>query len=87
MDYGAMMKKSVPNPNVRSVHYQKQPPFEGSSRQLRGRVLQAVIESSGTTGARLSRAFGEDPAKISDILNRLQQEGFLKKHGHTYRFA
>jgi A/G-specific adenine glycosylase len=87
MDYGAMMKKSVPNPNVKSVHYQKQPPFEGSRRQLRGRVLQAVIESSGITGARLAKALGEDPGKIKDVLHSLQKEGFLRKQGRGFRFA
>jgi A/G-specific adenine glycosylase len=87
MDYGAMMKKSVPNPNVKSVHYQKQPPFEGSQRQLRGRVLQAVIENSGITGNRLAKAFGEDTGKINDVLHSLQKEGFLKKQGRGFRFT
>ena len=87
MDYGAMMKKSLPNPNVRSVHYQKQPPFEGSRRQLRGRVLQAVIESNGVSETRLVKLLGEDPGTIKDVLCSLQEEGFLKKHGRGFRFT
>jgi len=87
MDYGAVMKKSVPNPNVKSVHYQKQPPFKGSRRQLRGRVLGAVIDSSGMSGARLARVLGEDPGEIKDVLHCLQDEGFLKKHGRGFRIA
>ena len=42
MDYGVMLKKSLGNANVRSSHYKKQPPFEGSSRQIRGMVLKPV---------------------------------------------
>jgi A/G-specific adenine glycosylase len=35
MDYGAMLKKTVENPNRKSSHYKKQAPFHGSNRQLR----------------------------------------------------
>jgi A/G-specific adenine glycosylase len=87
MDYGAMMKKGIPNPNAKSVHYQKQSPFEGSRRQLRGRVLQAVIENSGISEARLARLLEEDPGKISGVLHSLRKEGFLKKRGRGLRFA
>jgi A/G-specific adenine glycosylase len=85
MDYGTMMKKGMPNPNVKSVHYQKQPPFKGSRRQLRGRVLQAVIESSGISEARLITLLGENPVKIKAVLLSLQEEGFLKKRGRVFR--
>jgi DNA-binding IclR family transcriptional regulator len=50
-------------------------------------VLQAVIESSGITGARLAKALGEDPGKIKDVLHSLQKEGFLRKQGRGFRFA
>jgi len=87
MDYGSMMKKSLPNPNVKSVHYQKQPPFQGSRRQLRGKVLQAVINAGAVTEARLVQSLGEDPVKIKEVLASLHREGFLKKQGRGFRMA
>lgn len=49
MDYGVMLKKKFPkeNPNIRSVKYSKQSKFNGSNRQLRGKILKLIIDSSG----------------------------------------
>ncbi|MFA5354028.1 MAG: hypothetical protein WC291_07350, partial [Thermodesulfovibrionales bacterium] len=38
MDYGSLFRKTRHNPNRKSAHYSKQSRFEGSRRQLRGRV-------------------------------------------------
>lgn len=43
MDYGTWLTTQVPNPNRRSLHYVRQSRFEGSDRQLRGRVLRAML--------------------------------------------
>lgn len=49
MDYGVMLKKKFPkeNPNIRSVKYSKRSKFDGSNRQLRGKILKLIIDSSG----------------------------------------
>jgi len=44
MDYGAWLKKQVPNPSRRSRHHARQSSFEGSRRQKRARLLRAVME-------------------------------------------
>ena len=44
MDYGVMLKKSVGNVSQRSAHYKKQSPFIGSDRQLRGHILQVLLD-------------------------------------------
>jgi len=46
MDVGAQMKKELPNANKRSKHYHTQSKFEGSERQLRGQILQCLIEQT-----------------------------------------
>lgn len=46
MDVGAQMKKEVPNANKRSKHYHTQSKFEGSERQLRGQILQCLIDKT-----------------------------------------
>jgi A/G-specific adenine glycosylase len=40
MDYGSYLSKIVPNPNRKSKQYVRQAKFEGSDRQIRGRLLR-----------------------------------------------
>ena len=46
MDYGVMLKQKYENPNRRSAHYQKQSPFQGSNRQVRGMILKLLVQES-----------------------------------------
>jgi A/G-specific adenine glycosylase len=41
MDYGGMLKQTLPNPGRRSRHHTQQSRFEGSKRQQRSRILIA----------------------------------------------
>lgn len=43
MDYGVYLAKTFENPNKRSKHYTKQSKFEGSKRQLRGKILRLYL--------------------------------------------
>ncbi|HOF96277.1 MAG TPA: A/G-specific adenine glycosylase, partial [Methanoculleus sp.] len=43
MDYGSILKKRTANPNRRSASYSRQSRFEGSDRQIRGRLLALVL--------------------------------------------
>jgi A/G-specific adenine glycosylase len=47
MDYGTHLKATRPNPSRRSRHHATQGRFEGSNRQLRGRLLAALLEHRG----------------------------------------
>ena len=44
MDLGSALKKTVANPNRRSVHYTKQSLFEGSDRNIRGTLLKLLLK-------------------------------------------
>ena len=87
LDYGAHLKRTVPNPSRRSAHHTRQSAFEGSHRQLRARVLRAVMAEPGRTPAdyALDLATVEHnaeraPANESetrDVLESLAREGFL----------
>lgn len=46
MDYGVHLKTTVGNASRSSKHYAKQSAFEGSKRQVRGRVLRALHDQS-----------------------------------------
>ena len=79
MDYGVMLKKSLENPNRRSAHYQKQSPFEGSNRQIRGMILRALTHQPHVTGREIARQLELDTAILKKNLLQLQKEGFIKK--------
>jgi A/G-specific adenine glycosylase len=84
MDYGVMLKKTGENPNKRSAHYQKQSPFHGSNRQIRGLLLKSIIRDPGISKKKLMKDLGLDPDKIELTLSLLTREGFLKTKGERF---
>jgi A/G-specific adenine glycosylase len=84
MDYGAMLKSKIPNPNRRSAHYARQPVFEGSRRQIRGKILEALLGSGSLTLGGLGRAAGRETAEIKSVVEDLMKEGFLTKSGSRF---
>ena len=67
MDYGSWLTGRTPNPNRRSRHYVRQSRFEGSDRQLRGKVLRAML---GATPMPVDR-------RTNRIVKELIDEGFV----------
>lgn len=84
MDLGTSLKKSVPNPNRRSLHYTRQSAFEGSDRKIRGEILRLLVDGKTMTLAEISRACGGDPERITRITGALETEGFLRKAGTRF---
>lgn len=82
MDYGAYLKQTVGNPNLRSAGYAKQSIFHGSRRQLRGQVIRLLGERPRTAIA-LRRQLEDD--RLTTVLTELLAEGLIRKHGETYR--
>jgi A/G-specific adenine glycosylase len=86
MDYGVMLKKQFPNPNQRSAHYQKQTSFQGSNRQMRGKILKTIIERHATAHE-ITKALKANPAQVKNILAQLQREGFIIKKARNHYIA
>ncbi len=84
MDYGTMLKQRHVNSNRKSVHYVRQSPFENSNRQVRGKILKALVTRSPLTMAQLVEAIGIEPARIRRNLAQLAEEGFIKKSGRAF---
>ena len=78
MDYGAMLKEKYGNPNAKSAHYNKQIPFEGSHRQIRGKILKAFTERKIHTESEIVQRVGVEASRVKRALNELQQEGFIQ---------
>jgi A/G-specific adenine glycosylase len=84
MDYGTVLKKRTANPNRRSASYSRQSRFEGSDRQVRGRILALVLEDGTVTGEEVAARVGEEPGRVRRILIDLTREGFIAESGGTY---
>jgi A/G-specific adenine glycosylase len=92
MDYGAMLKKTVGNVSRLSAHYTKQSRFEGSDRQIRGMILQVLLDLPGLDDQALVAAvakamapkatIAKEPLRVTRILQNLCQEKFVYcRHG------
>jgi len=77
VDYGVVLKRRHPNPNRRSAHYARQCPFEGSNRQLRGRIVRLLTERSALPLLDIVALVGEDRERVERNLTCLRKEGFL----------
>ena len=79
MDYGAMLAKDGLNPNRRSTHYTRQARFIGSNRQIRGQILQLLLEASRFHEKELIEHIGVEAERVRTILAALVEEGFLMR--------
>jgi A/G-specific adenine glycosylase len=82
MDLGTDLKKTIPNPNRRSSQYTKQSAFEGSDREIRGKIIKTLLKSPGQEIEDLIRNTGGDRARLLRIIRILEKEGFLIKTGN-----
>ncbi|HQJ88744.1 MAG TPA: A/G-specific adenine glycosylase [Methanoregulaceae archaeon] len=85
MDYGTHLARTMPNPNWRSAHHAVQGRFEGSRRQLRGRVLAALLSAGPLTLDELAASTGAGPDRTGPVLAGLVVEGFIAEDGPFYR--
>ena len=83
MDYGAMLKTNLPNPNRKSAHYTRQAPFEGSNRQTRGMILKLLLSSGSLHENELIGKLNGDPSRVRTILREMVREGFIQTSGDT----
>jgi len=77
MDYGTFLKRAYTNPSRRSAHYQRQSPFEGSGRQVRGAVIRLVLEKVRLPEIDLVETLPFDSDVVRDILEQLERERII----------
>jgi len=85
MDYGVVIKQKHPNPSRRSSHHVQQSRFEGSNRQLRSRMLRAVLACPGITVKKLAVVLDAGHEILEKNLAALEREGFLELKQNGYR--
>ena len=92
MDYGSTLPKIIKhNPNIKSKHYVKQSKFQGSDRQIRGRILEILLQQKNhrITQATLFKKIPQlchpgkdgdlDITRYTKILHKMVDEGFIGK--------
>ena len=90
LDYGAHLKRTLPNPSRRSAQHTRQSAFAGSHRQKRAYLLRRVLEAPASTGqladdlSQAERSAGR-PAlseeQVAAIMGELAREGFVEQAG------
>jgi len=80
MDYGVMLKKVFQNPARKSIHHRKQSRFEGSNRQLRGRILKALLLHPDITERELTKKIRTDSDRLVENLLRMEKEGLIQRN-------
>jgi A/G-specific adenine glycosylase len=93
LDYGADLKRRLPNPSRRSLTHVRQPRFEGSHRQKRAELVRILLAArdldgdgldSDSLAEELSRVEGEagrealSPTEVGGLLEELSREGFCR---------
>lgn len=91
LDYGAYLKRTVPNPSRRSSSHVRQSRFEGSHRQKRAALLRVLLAhgSSGVDIATVCEELGKEEAgagrsplgekDVRSLLEELSAEGFCRQ--------
>ena len=87
MDFGVMLKRRLPNPSRRSAHHSRQAPFEGSDRQIRGKILKILLEGKSSSRMEITRLVGADAERVERILLQLEKETFIIRQRRGYRLA
>ena len=90
MDYGAHLPRVVDNPNRRSKHYTKHPPFKGSNRDFRGRLLRLLVEHKKLKLPKIAAELDVPERAAALLVKELEGEGFIKKYpqnGWSYALA
>lgn len=97
LDYGAYLKKTIPNPSRRSKSHVKQTRFEGSHRQKRAELLRVLLAHKDEGGAELEILHQElcqieisagretlDEQVTLGLLEELAKEGFCQKNNEYW---
>lgn len=84
MDYGVMLKKIVGNLSTLSSHYHKQSKFQGSDRQIRGMILQLLLDHQYLAEDELIMQLAKEEQRVINILHDLCKEGFVIKQNQLF---
>jgi len=77
MDYGVMLKKEHKAINKRSKHYTRQSRFEGSDRQVRGKILECLLQYGRITNGELQDILAVHETRLIPIIETLKKDKLI----------
>ncbi len=80
MDYGVMLKRDRKISNRKSAHYSRQSRFEGSDRQIRGRIIRLLAQRETLELGELVGILACDSERAHRIIAALSDEGLIGLH-------
>lgn len=83
MDYGSYLGKKIENPNKKSKYYAVQSQFEGSDRQIRGKILKVLL-AYRRTEQEIIEELKITKKRVKSILASLEKEGFIETNRGVY---
>ena len=87
LDLGVALKRAHPNPSRGRAHHTRQAPFEGSDRQVRGRVLEVLLDAGSASGERIVERLGVEAERGRRLLAEMAAEGFLVEEAGSFRIG
>jgi A/G-specific adenine glycosylase len=86
MDFGSSLKRSGVRNNRKSAHFTKQSRFEGSFRQLRGRILLQLMQEPKSL-SKMKKIDAKNASLILLALRAMQKENLVVKEGDLWMIA
>lgn len=84
MDYGTHLKQTAGNNIAQSKHYARQSKFEGSRRQVRGRVLRELM-TGGRQVSELVALLADE--RTQSVIDDLSREGLIEQDAGLIRLT
>lgn len=85
MDYGAFLKKGHGGRLSQSRHYKKQAPLKGSLREMRGKILKALVDGGLSSSELRQKVLADE--RFEPALKSLEQEGLIVVEGDQASLA
>lgn len=82
-DYGAMLKRQ--RKSIARITLHRQGPFQGSNREMRGRILRLLLTCESIAEQELVGLLKENNGRVKKIMTQMQEEGFVDIVGGLIR--
>lgn len=87
MDYGVMLKKQDKEINKKSKHYTKQSKFEGSDRQVRGKILEYLLAYKVAQLDELQAVLAVEFMRFTTIVDSLLKDQLIIKNNDLIKIV